>query len=325
MTETPFPPLTAQAPLVVILGPTAVGKTEIALQLAERLNGEIVSADSRLFYRGMDIGVARPSPAEMQRVRHHLINIAKPDETWSLAMFQQRAHQAIAGIHARQRLPFLVGGTGQYVHAVIHGWTPPAIQPDPRLRAALETWAAEIGKDGLHARLALLDPAAASAIDARNLRRTVRALEVILSSGRRFSEQRQAHPSPYRYLQIGLQRPRPELYARIDQRIEAMLQAGWVAEVQDLLGRGFSPDLPSLSAIGYRQIVAYLHGHMDYEQAVAEIRRATRVFVRRQANWFKPNDPQIRWYSVHPGLIFELTAYIQTWLIEKGLESSKNI
>ncbi|MEW5873014.1 MAG: tRNA (adenosine(37)-N6)-dimethylallyltransferase MiaA [Chloroflexota bacterium] len=299
--------------LVVILGPTAVGKTEIALQLAGRLDGEIVSADSRLFYRGMDIGTAKPSLEERQRVPHHLIDVAEPDETWSLAQFQERACQAIAEIHARQRLPFLVGGTGQYLRAVTQGWEPPAVPPDPRLRRALEDWALQIGKDGLHARLASLDPEAAQAIDPRNQRRTVRALEVILSTGQRFSAQRQRQPSPYRLLQIGLTRPRAELYARIDVRIDAMLANGLVAEVRGLLERGYDPALPSLSAIGYRQIAAHLLGQISLEEAVIQIRRDTRTFVRRQANWFKPDDPQIHWFTPGAQTIEDILNMIRKW------------
>jgi tRNA dimethylallyltransferase len=300
--------------LVVILGPTAVGKTELAIQLAERLGGEIVSADSRLFYRGMDIGTAKPGPQELERVPHHLINVAQADEIWSLAMFQQHARQAIEEIYQRRRYPFLVGGTGQYLRAVAQGWSPPAVQPDPRLRAALEGWAAQIGYQGLHARLAVVDPQAAAAIDSRNLRRTVRALEVILSSGRLFSAQREKGPSPHRLLQIGLQRPRAELYHRIDQRIEAMLQAGWVAEVQDLLSRGYDPQLPSLSAIGYRELVQYLQGKISYAEAVMQIKRATRSFVRRQANWFKADDEQIHWFNMEPQPVEEIQNLIFDWL-----------
>jgi tRNA dimethylallyltransferase len=290
--------LTAQLPpLVVVVGPTAVGKTELSLQLAEHLGGEIVSADSRLFYRGMDIGTAKPTLAERQRVPHHLIDVADPDQTWSLAMFQAAARQAIAQIHARGRLPFLVGGTGQYVRAVIEGWQAPPVQPDTRLRLALERWAAVVTPLGLHDRLRVLDPFAAAAIDPRNLRRTVRALEVILSTGRRFSAQQQASRPPYRLLVLGLTRPRPELYARIDARIDAMLAGGLVAETQALLQRGYTADLPALSAIGYREVCAHLAGRLTLEQAAVQMKRATRVFVRRQANWFKLEDPQIHWFT----------------------------
>lgn len=284
-------------PLILIVGPTAVGKTEIAIQLAERLNGEIVSADSRLFYRGMDVGTAKPRRAERARVPHHLIDIAEPDEILSLAVFQQKACQAIADIHARGKLPFLVGGTGQYVRAVTEGWTPPEVKPDERLREILERMKEERGGIWLHARLARLDPDAAARIDARNVRRTIRALEVILTTGRGFSEQRERRASPYALLTIGLQRPRPELYARLDARIDSMFAAGLVQEVESLLAKGLSPDLPTMSAIGYREVVRVVKGQLSGEQAKVEMRRATRSFVRRQANWFKPSDPGIHWFD----------------------------
>jgi tRNA dimethylallyltransferase len=320
-------PLRSKPPLIVIVGPTAVGKTEISLQLAEQLDGEIVSADSRLFYRGMDIGTAKPPPAERARVPHHLIDVAEPDETWSLAVFQKAARQAIADIHQRGRLPFLVGGTGQYVRAVTHEWTLPAQGPHPRLRAALEALAQGRGRDWLHTRLSTFDPAAAERIDPRNLRRTIRALEVIFVTGKRFSAQRGLGESPYRLLTIGLIRPRPELYARLDARIEAMFVNGLLDEVQTLLGRGYSPDLPSMSAIGYRQCTDFLHGKMSREQTVNEIKRATRVFVRRQANWFKPDNPEIHWFDPGEVTVSKLAAFIQTTLprnIEKG-EASNTI
>lgn len=303
------------ARLVVIAGPTAVGKTEVALKLAERFDGEIISADSRLFYRGMDIGTAKPSREEQARVPHHLVDVADPDENWSLARFQHEAGRLIAEINARGRLPFLVGGTGQYVRAVVEGWQPPPAQPDPRLRAALEDWAAHTGAEGLHARLAVIDPQAAARIDYRNLRRTVRALEVIFTTGRRFSDQRTRASSPYRTLTLGLTRPRPELYERIDRRIDAMLEAGLVAEVQSLLRR-YPHDLPSLSAIGYREIVDYLRGRSTLEEAVRLIRRNTRVYVRRQANWFRREDENIHWFTARPGVEDEMAQVIQTWIIQ---------
>ena len=306
--------LSTNLPLVVILGPTAVGKTEIAIQLAERLGGEIVSADSRLFYRGMDIGTAKPTPAERKRVPHHLIDVADPDEVWSLTVFQDAARQAIAEIHSRRRLPFLVGGTGQYVRAVIEGWQVPQTAPDPRWRAVLESWAAEVGAQGLHARLSSLDSQAALGIDYRNMRRTMRALEVILRTGRRFSELRGRGGSPYRTLLLGLTRPRSELYARIDNRIEEMLATGLLAEVQVLLKEGYSPNLPTLSAIGYQEMIAYLDGKITLEEAVAAMKRRTRQFVRRQANWFKASDPEIRWSQVGPETVEDLQTKIRDWM-----------
>lgn len=301
-------------PLVVILGPTAVGKTEIAIQLAEQFQGEIVSADSRLFYRGMDIGTAKPSSEERQRAPHHLIDVAQPDEIWSLAHFQEQARKAILDINARNKLPFLVGGTGQYIRAVIEGWQAPAVAPHPALRKALEAWGQELGEEGLHARLAVLDPHAARQIDARNVRRTIRALEVILSTGRRFSEQRQRGESPYDLLLLGLIRPRAELYTRVDARIEAMFQAGLVEEVQGLLAKGYDPDLPSFSAIGYREIIRYLQGEVELSEARLLIQRSTRTYVRRQANWFKADDPQITWFQVNEGTLEQMSERIQKWL-----------
>ncbi len=300
-------------PLVVILGPTAVGKTEVSIQLAERLNGEIVSADSRLFYRGMDIGTAKPGPEELARVRHHLVDIADPDEAWSLARFQQAAEQAIAGIHARGRLPFLVGGTGQYVRAVIEGWQPPQVAPDPHLRRALEQWGNEVGAEGLHQRLSVLDPKAAEKIDYRNSRRTVRALEVILSTGQRFSDQRRKAESPYNRLMVGLTRPREELYARLDARIEKMLAEGLVDEVRGLMEKGYSPELPAFSAIGYREIIDHLQGKTSLDEAVELIKKNTRTFVRRQANWFKAGDPEIHWFRAHPQVAGEIETLISSW------------
>lgn len=297
--------------LIVIVGPTAVGKTELAIQLAERLNGEIVSADSRLFYRGMDIGTAKPSAAEMARVRHHLIDVAAPDEIWSLAVFQEAASAAIADIHQRGKLPLLVGGTGQYIRAVTQGWTPPEVLPNPQLRSVLEALAQESVPLWLHDKLRLLDPAAAEKIDARNVRRTVRALEVIFTTGERFSAQGGVSNSPYRLTSIGLTRPRPALYERVDARIESMFANGFLDEVQALLQQGYSPTLPTLSAIGYRECVAVLQNTMALEEAKVQIRKMTRIFVRRQSNWFKQDDPQIKWFEMGDGTVADVEDYLQ--------------
>jgi tRNA dimethylallyltransferase len=300
--------------LILIVGPTAVGKTELAIQLAERMNGEIVSADSRLFYRGMDIGTAKPTHEELARVSHHLIDIADPDEILSLAVFQRKATEIIADIHTRKKLPFLVGGTGQYVRAVTQGWSPPEVQPDEKLRNNLEREKEEQGIYWLHDKLKGLDPEAASKIDARNYRRTIRALEVIMTTGRKFSEQRRQSESPYDLITIGLMRPRVELYARVDQRIDTMFASGFLDEVKGLLAKGYSPSLPTMSAIGYRECIRVINGELNEEQAKAEIRRATRVFVRRQANWFKESDPDISWFSFEEGVADKIEAYIRASL-----------
>lgn len=313
-----MPFLEIPRPLVVILGPTAVGKTEVAMQLAERLGGEIVSADSRLFYRGMDIGTAKPSPEERQRVPHHLIDVAEPDEIWSLPMFQQAARSAIAGIHARGRLPFLVGGTGQYVRAVVETWAPPAQEPDLRLRDTLTRWAGLIGPRELHRRLGVIDPAAAQRMDPNNLRRTVRALEVIFLTGQLFSAQQQKGSSDYALLLVGLRRPRSELYARVDARIQAMLDAGLLHEVGALLAQGYSPSLPTLSAIGYREMVAHLQGEITLDEAVTRMKRLTRHFVRKQANWFRETDETIHWFDMGPDTVENIEAFLRSgegWLL----------
>jgi tRNA dimethylallyltransferase len=301
-------------PLVVIVGPTAVGKTEISIQLAERMEGEIVSADSRLFYRGMDIGTAKPTPQERSRVAHHLIDVVDPSQTWSLSVFQSAATHVITDIHARGRLPFLVGGTGQYINAVIHGWIPPLVAPDPRLRTVMESLARAHGKDWLHDRLALLDPASAASIDPRNLRRTIRALEVIYATGKRFSDQRGKITIPYQLLMVGLTRPRPELFSRIDLRIESMFAAGLLDEVRGLLDAGYTPDMPSMSAIGYRESILVVQGQMTIEEAKVRMRRSTRVFVRRQANWFKLEDDSIRWFEADSASAGKIEDYLRNTL-----------
>ena len=284
-------------PLIIILGPTAVGKTELSLRLAEKMEGEIISADSRLFYRGMDIGTAKPSIEDRKRVIHHLIDIANPDDDFSLALFQFKAKNAIKAIHRKGKIPFLVGGTGQYIKAVIEEWQPPAQPPNFNLRNILEKWAVEIGVFGIHDKLKIIDPIAAESIQPQNIRRTVRALEVIFQTGKRFSSQKVKGNCPYKIFQIGLIRTRMELYKRIDDRIDQMISEGFIEEVKGLLIKGYSPHLPSMSAIGYKQVAAYINGEITIDEAVILMRRLTRQFVRRQANWFKLSNPDIHWYQ----------------------------
>jgi tRNA dimethylallyltransferase len=300
-------------PLVMILGPTAVGKTEIAIRIAERVHGEIISADSRLFYRGMDIGTAKPSGADRMRVRHHLIDVAEPNEIWSLVKYQKAARHAAAEIFSSGAVPLLVGGTGQYIRAVVEDWSPPSVIPDQRMRQVLENWADEISALGLHQRLSILDPTAAKKIEPNNLRRSIRALEVIFSTGRRFSELRKRGTPVYDCLQLGIRRPRTELFERIDTRIDAMLANGFIDEVRDLLGQGYSATLPSMSAIGYYEINAYLAGRVTLEEAIMLVKRRTRQYVRRQANWFKANDPGIQWFNFSETIVDDLVSEILDW------------
>jgi len=303
--------------LIVIIGPTAVGKTKVSIELARRINGEIVSADSRCFYRGMDIGTAKPTKREQELVTHHLIDVATPDQTWSLAKYQCEAYSAINNIHDRGGIPFLVGGTGLYVRAIVEGWDIPEVKPNPRLRQALENWASELGSEGLYSRLISLDPEAGAKIDPQNLRRTIRALEVILITGKLFSVQRKKSGSKYQSLILGITRPRAELYNRIDSRVEAMLKDGFIDEVRELLENGYSPDLPSFSAIGYKQIADYLSGQITMDEALILIKRISRKFVRRQANWFKLDSPNIIWFQAGLNLIQNMEATINKFLESK--------
>ncbi|OGO72431.1 MAG: tRNA (adenosine(37)-N6)-dimethylallyltransferase MiaA [Chloroflexi bacterium RBG_19FT_COMBO_62_14] len=312
--------MTAGKPLAAILGSTAVGKTELSIRLASHFDGEIVSADSRLVYRGLDVGTAKPTAEQQAAIPHHLIDVTDPDRLWSLATFRSAALEAIQAIQVRHRLPFLVGGTGQYVRAILEGWSPPPGAEDEGLRRELERFSATHGHEALHARLAEIDPVSAARIDSRNVRRVVRALEIHRLTNQPPSRVRQRTETPFRSLKIVLSLPRGELYARIDNRLEKMVEQGLVDEVRGLLARGFSPDLPAMSAIGYRQIVAHLQGKMTLEEALAQIRRASRRLVRHQANWFKEDDPENHVFEARPGVEEGIVELIRRWLESKIME-----
>lgn len=302
-------------PLIVVLGATAVGKTELALRLGQAFDGEIVGADSRQIYTHMDIGTAKPTPHERALIPHHLIDLIPPDGDLSLAGYQRRAYAAIDDIHARGKLPLLVGGTGQYITAVIEGWTPPEVPPNPALRAELEAFAVEHGWERLFERLLTLDPDANAFIDPRNVRRVVRALEVTLATGKPFSAQRQKHPPPYRVRQYGLTLERDRLYERADQRIDAMMRAGFLDEVRRLLDMGYARTLPSMSGLGYRELAAHVLDGVPLEEAVTLTKFATHDFIRRQLTWFRGHDAGILWHNREAldvdALITEITRWLQ--------------
>ncbi|MEA3310512.1 MAG: tRNA (adenosine(37)-N6)-dimethylallyltransferase MiaA [Chloroflexota bacterium] len=285
----------ALIPLVVIMGPTGIGKTRLAAEIGPRWGAEVISVDSRQFYRGMDIGTAKPSPAELAQVRQHLIDIAAPDETVGLARFLELARPLIQEIHRRGKLPFLVGGTGQYIRALLQGWQVPHVPPDPELRAELEALASQ-DPDALWQRLLALDAGAVEFIHPHNLRRIIRALEVSLKAGQPFSELRRRIPPPYRVLQIGLTMEREALYARVDARVEAMLDAGLEEEVRRLLDDGYGWELPAMSGLGYSQLRPYLAGECTLAEAAERIKLDTHDFIRRQYTWF--NGAEIRWVDV---------------------------
>jgi len=288
----------AGKPLIVILGPTAVGKTTLAIDFAVQVDGEIVSADSRQIYRFMDIGTAKPTRSQQRAVRHHLLDKVDPDEDVSLTDVQRWTYDAIDDIHQRGKLPLLVGGTGQYISAVIDGWGIPQAPPNAALRRELEAVAAREGADALHARLRTVDPVAADAIPYQNVRRVVRALEVYLETGRPISEQQRKSPPPYTTAIIGLTMERAALYARADARVDQMLAAGFVAEVRMLLDRGYSRSLPAMSGIGYKELAAHLLDSVPLNEAVAAIKHATHDFIRRQYTWFRKMGERVLWHNV---------------------------
>lgn len=301
-------------PLVVILGPTAVGKTGVSIEAARTLNGEIIGADSRQIYRFMDIGTAKPDAAQQALAPHHLIDVVNPDENLSLAQYQQLAYATIDAIHVRGRVPLLVGGTGQYITALVEGWSAPQVPPNMALRAELEAYAAEHGAAALHERLRALDPAAADSIDYRNVRRVVRALEVCIDSGQPFSAQQRKTPPPYRILTLGLTLERALLYERADQRIEAMIAAGFIEEVRRLLAMGYPRDLPSMSGLGYVQLAAHLLDDLPLSEAISSTRQATRDFIRRQYTWFRGHDHDTVWYNMEDVEVSTIIARITDWL-----------
>lgn len=296
--------------LIAILGPTAVGKSALALKLAQELRGEIVSADSRLVYRGMDLGTAKPTIDEQRRVPHHLIDLVNPDESFTLAEYQPLAYAAIAQIHARGNVPLLVGGTGLYVRAVLEGLSIPRVKPNLGRRAELERRDAA----ALYARLQELDPLAAARIDPKNKRRVIRAIEVSESAGAPISALQKFTAPNYHVLRIGLTMPREQLYARINARVDQMIAQGLIAEVQGLIDRGYSADLPSMSGLGYRQIAAYLQGKTARAAAIEILKRDTRRFVHHQYSWFRLADARIHWFDVNATAYENMRAIVEQFI-----------
>ena len=299
------------APLLIcLIGPTGVGKTALAIELAERLDGEVVSADSRQIYRGMDIGTGKPTPDQLMRARHHLIDRVDPDQAYTLAEYQADAYAAIADIFARGRRPLLVGGTGLYIRAVTEGLQIPAVPPNATLRAQLEDRAAREGGGALYAELTQIDPEAAAKIDPRNVRRTIRALEVYLATGQKFSAAGKTEPPPFAVRRLGLTLPRDELYRRVDARVDEMIARGWLDEVRGLAAK-YAWSLPALSSLGYPQMGAVLRGEMTLADAAREIKHRTHRFIRHQYAWFRPADPRIEWLDADrvdiPGILAAVT------------------
>ncbi len=300
--------------LVAIVGPTGVGKSQLALHLAQTFSGEIVSADSRQVYRHMNIGTAKLSLKELSLVPHHLINKVNPDEDFSLAQYQQLAYRAIEDIQRRNKLALLVGGSGLYVWSVVEGWGIPEVPPDPEFRYSLERKAAEVGQDKLYQELMEVDPVAAQRIDPRNVRRTIRALEVYRSTKTPFSQLQYKKPPHFDTLIIGLTADRAELYHRIDLRVDQMIKQGLVDEVKKLTSMGYNFNLPAMSGIGYKQIGMFLRGELTLAVAIQQIKSETHRFVRHQYNWFQLQDNRIQWFDIQSRVESEIEAVLAKFL-----------
>ena len=296
--------------LVAIVGATGTGKSAIALELAQRLGGDIVNADSRQVYRGMDIGTAKPSAADRRLVRHHLYGIADPHEGYSLSAYQRDARAALDQVWSRGAFAWLVGGTAQYVWALLEDWQVPEVAPDQALRAELEAFAAANGWEGLHGRLAGVDPVAAGRIDGRNVRRVVRAIEVYEKTGRPISDWQRKGSPDFEFLLFGIDVPRAELYPRIDRRVDAMFGGGLLEEVRALLDSGVPASAPAMSSIGYSEAVTHMAGETSLADAIEKTKLATHRLVRSQDQWFRRDDQRITWVRGADGI--EMQANIFT-------------
>jgi tRNA dimethylallyltransferase len=302
-------------PLLFVVGPTGVGKTALALSLARRFRGEIISADSRQVYRLMDIGTAKPTPEERAQAQHHLLDIRDPDDNFDLACFLSLAKRAISGTQGRGHLPVTVGGTGQYIWALLEGWEVPEVAPDLAFRESKQREAQQHGPLFVHRQLAEIDPDRAAALDPHNLRRVIRALEIYHSTQRRPSDlAKQAKPMAGA-LVIGLTLDREALYRRIDERVDRMMAAGFLEEVRRLAVHGYEPGRGPLAGPGYRELGRYLAGQMTLDEAVQRTKFQTHRLARRQYTWFKLNDPRIRWLEADsPGLEDRAAALIEKFL-----------
>jgi tRNA dimethylallyltransferase len=301
--------LREKRPIVVLAGPTAVGKSAVAVRLAKMLDTDVLTADSRQVYRDMDIGTDKPSMAERQGVAHELIDLVRPDEAFNAGLFRRHALAQVERLYADRRIPLVVGGTGLYIRVLLHGlWPGPAA--DPLLRQRLEREAHDHSGGYLHGKLAAVDPVLAARLHPHDEVKIIRALEVHALSGQPLSEAHWQHAfreSPFTALLIGLIRDRDALYARIEARVEGQLQRGLLSETRWLLNCGYGPDLGSMKGLGYRQMVGYLTGQYSYEEAVRVLKRDTRHFAKRQLTWFR-KEPDMTWLSIPDSEPAERTA-----------------
>ena len=301
--------------VAVILGPTATGKSHCAIELAKRLNGEIISGDSMYVYRGMDIGTAKPTEEELAAVPHHLVDILPADAKFDVVDFKERAEKLIKDINARGKLPIIAGGTGLYIKALLEGYAFNSVGEDKELRQELEQFALENGNEALHARLAELDKEAAERIHCNNTRRVIRAIEAAMNG--EAVNQFGAEEMPFDAVVFGLNMPREILYDRINRRVDIMLAQGLEAEVCRLLAEGVPADCQSMTSIGYRQMLWYINDGMDYDFAVDKLKQATRNFAKRQVTFYK-RMPYIHWYELDAEPNYEIVVNsMEQTLVEK--------
>ncbi|NLJ69363.1 MAG: tRNA (adenosine(37)-N6)-dimethylallyltransferase MiaA [Firmicutes bacterium] len=287
-------------PILVIVGPTAVGKTELAVQVAKEVDGEIISADSMQVYRGLDIGTAKPTESERQGVPHHLLDIVDPGEEFSVADYQAMVEEVLADLAKRNKTPILTGGTGLYIQAVLQGYVFSPEGKDPVLRAELEQKAESEGNKVLHRQLSEVDPETAMRLHPNDRRRIIRALEVFYSTGRPLSEHlkmQQERGPRHRSVKFGLIRSRARLYERINARVDLMMEAGLLEEVKSLLQQGLDDDSTAIQALGYKELAGFLRGQYDLDEAIRLLKRDTRRYAKRQLTWFR-RDQEIVWLDL---------------------------
>ncbi len=308
----------SKSPLVAVVGATAIGKSDAAIAIAEACDGEVVSADAYQVYRGLDIGTAKADVRMRVRVPHHLIDIVHPEDQLTLARFLDAAHEALDEIWTRKCLPVLAGGSGQYVWALLEGWNVPRVPPDLELRAELEELSAREGSSGLVARLASIDPDAATRLDPGNPRRLVRAIEVVTREGRPLAACQTRSPIEADLLVLGLRAARSELYERLDARTDAMIAAGFLDEVRRLRDEGRGDTAPVRGGVGYKEISQHLDGEFDLEEAIRRHKNANHRLVRRQNAWFKESDARITWVDAGPDATQHCVDLTREWLSSRA-------
>ncbi|HLF85933.1 MAG TPA: tRNA (adenosine(37)-N6)-dimethylallyltransferase MiaA [Nitrospiria bacterium] len=313
----------SKKPIIVLAGPTSVGKSKIALYLARQLSADIISADSRQVYRGMNIGTAKPAMEDMKEIRHHMVDIVNPDERFSAGRYKDMVSSIISGMHEDGMMPLIVGGTGLYIKAVVYGlWEGPSA--DWELRRRLKEEELLHGDGYLYGRLSILDPDSARDIHPKDIAKIIRALEVFYKTGRPLAQFHRLNPfsgDMYEPVMVGLRRGREDLYRRIGQRVERMIEEGLIDEVRALLDKGYGEDLGAMKGLGYKQIVDYLEGRCTIDEAIGLIKRDTRRYAKRQFTWFN-RDRSIRWIDIDEweaeSVTFEKTMELISGTVDTG-------